>query len=281
MMQKLSDHGFDVYSQGGEDGIVDKIFSIIGTTSKVSVEFGAWDGFYLSNTANLWAKQGWKGILIELDGERFKKLVENTKAYNCHCVEAKVESTGKNTLENILKREAITGPIDLLSIDVDGDDYYILKTLGGLKPRAIICEYNPTIPPLMDLVAEPGNYFGCSPISMVKLAEQLGYRLVAVTLCNCLFVREEDFPRFAGYETSLPAIAKTEHLTYLISGYAGDYVLSRQPTYGYTRPSRQKFSQGEPFLLPGKAGTQKSSGDKGRPKVVEKIRRKMKDFLGT
>jgi hypothetical protein len=270
LMPKLSDYGFNVYSQNGEDGIVEKIFSIIGTTAKVSVEFGAWDGFHFSNTANLWAKQGWKGILIELDPARFKQLVENTRKHNCHCVEAKVESVGENTLENILKRESISGPIDLLSIDVDGDDYHILQSLGKLRPRVIICEYNPTIPPLMDLVAEPGNYFGCSPFSLVKLAEQKAYKLVAVTLCNCLFVREEDFSRFADYETSLPRIALTKHLTYLISGYAGDYVLSREPSYGCTRPSRQKFARGEPFLFPGK----------GRPKVVEKLRRKMRSLLG-
>jgi hypothetical protein len=279
-MQKLSDHGYDVYSQGGEDGIVERIFAIIGTTAKVCVEFGAWDGFYLSNTANLWAKQGWQGILIELDPARFQQLVENTNRHHCRCVKAKVESVGENTLENILKREAVAGPIDLLSIDVDGDDYYILQSLGELKPRVIICEYNPTIPPLMDLVAEPGNYFGCSPLSLVKLAEQKGYQLVAVTVCNCLFVREEDFFRFADYETSLPLIAPTQHLTYLISGYAGDYVLSREPIYGYTQPSRQKFARGEPFVLPRKVVAPPDAAGKGLPKAVEKLRWRMRSLLG-
>ena len=270
-MQKLSDYGSNVYSQNGEDGIVEKIFSLIGTTTRLCVEFGAWDGFHLSNTASLWAKQGWTGVLIELDPGRFKQLVENTRKYNCRCIAAKVGNAGQDTLENILKRESISGPIDLLSIDIDGDDYYILQSLEELKPRVIICEYNPTIPPLMDLVAEPGNYFGCSAASLVKLAEEKGYKLVAVTLCNCLFVREEEFFRFADYETALPQIALTEHLTYFISGYAGDYVLSREPSYGCTQPSRQTFARGEVFVMPGKP-PQKSS--------VGKFRRKIRSLLG-
>lgn len=273
-MQKLSDYAANVYSQNGEDGIIEKIFGIMGTTSKASVEFGAWDGFYYSNTANLWAKQGWHGILIEMDRERFKQLVENTGKYNCRCINARVEGAGQNTIENILRRESAGGQVDLLSIDIDGDDYFVFESLETLKPRLIVCEYNPTIPPLMELVSEPGNYFGCSPISLVKLGEQKGYKLVAVTLCNCLFVRQEDFPKFADYETSLEKIALTQHLTYLISGYSGDYVFSREPSYGCTEPSRQKFRAGNPFPVPDpRAG-------KGRRKVVDKLRRRMKNLLG-
>jgi putative sugar O-methyltransferase len=248
-MKKLAEHGFDVYSQAGEDGIIDKIFELIGTTSKVSIEFGAWDGFYLSNTANLWSRKGWKGILIELDSEKFKALRENVKAHGCRCINAKVEPHGDNSLENILRREGVEGEIDLLSIDIDGDDYYIFDSLSRLKPRLIICEYNPTIPAEMDLVPERGNYFGCSARSLVRLAEKKGYRLVAVTDANCFFVRDADFPRFAEYETLLPSIAVTKFLTYCLTGYGGDYALSREPTYGFDHPTTQKFAVGEVFRI--------------------------------
>src|SRR5208283_2047561 len=102
-MQKLIDFASNVYSQNGEDGIVEKIFSIIGPNSKVCVEFGAWDGFHLSNSANLWSKKGWQGVLIELNADRFKELVENTKQFDCRCINARVEGAGHCTLENILK----------------------------------------------------------------------------------------------------------------------------------------------------------------------------------
>ena len=78
-------------------------------------------------------------------------------------------------------------------------------------------------------------------LSLVKLAESKGYRLVAVTDTNAIFVASECFARFAEYETSLPALACTRHLAYLISGFSGDYVLSRQPIFGFMAPSQQKL----------------------------------------
>jgi putative sugar O-methyltransferase len=240
---RLADHAANVYSQFGEDGILARIFELIGTGAKACVEFGAWDGFHLSNTANLWAKQGWKAVLIEADAERHAQLLANTNGYDCHCICARVEPSGANTLEAILQRAAPGLEIDLLSIDVDGDDYFVLASLDAIAPRVIVCEYNPTIPPHLDLVPKPGNYFGSSALALVRVAEQKGYRLVAVTDTNCFFVRAADFAKFAAYETSLPEIAVTRHLTYLMTGYAGDYVLSREPTYGLGKPSAQEFDQ--------------------------------------
>jgi len=246
-MEKLSDFGSNVFSQFGEDGIIAKIFSILGTTSRICVEFGAWDGFHLSNAANLWAKQGWKGVLIEADPERFQQLLTNTREHGCLCIQAKVGISGEDTLDRILQREGFKGEIDLLSIDIDSDDYYVFQSLASPGPRVIVCEYNPTIPPDLELIPEQGGYFGCSALSLVKVAETKGYKLVAVTDSNCFFVREADFVKFAAFQTTLKDIAVTRHLTCLMSGYGGDYVLSRQPTYGYSGPSNQSFAKGDVF----------------------------------
>jgi hypothetical protein len=239
-MEKLSDYGYNVYSQFGEDGIIEQIFKVLGTSSKVCVEFGAWDGFYLSNTANLWTK-GWKGILIEADKTKYKTLVQNVKKYDCLCIKAFVGYDGPSTLENILKQNGVSGDIDLLSIDVDGDDYYILESLEELKPRLIVCEFNPTIPPHMDIISEKGNYFGCSALSLVKLAENKGLRLIAVSDTNCFFVRANDFEKFAAYENNLELLMTKKHLTYFITGFDGGYILSREPVYGAHYPSTQKL----------------------------------------
>lgn len=217
-MKKLSDYGYNVYSQFGEDGIIEKILKILGTSSKVCIEVGAWDGFYLSNTANLWANNGWKGMLIEADEEKYSSLVENVKQYDCSCIKVFVSYEAPNTLENILEREGISDDIDLLSIDVDGDDYYVFESLKRLRPRLIACEYNPTIPIHINLRAEKGNYFGCSALSLVELAKRKNYRLVAMTDTNCLFVRSIDFKKFESYDVNLESIAPTKHLTYFITG---------------------------------------------------------------
>ena len=143
-MTRLVDFSSNVYSQFGEDGVIRKIFEIIGIKSKVCVEFGAWDGFHLSNTANLWTKS-WKGVLIEGNKKRFRCLVENVKAYDCICIQSFVDSKGESSLESLLVMHGITTTIDLLSIDIDGNDYYIFESLREIRPRVIICEYNPTI----------------------------------------------------------------------------------------------------------------------------------------
>lgn len=245
---KLSDMSYDKYSQFGEDGIINEIFRIIGTTSRVCVEFGAWDGFHLSNTANLWTS-GWRGILIEADPGKFKQLAERTARYDCECICARVLPAGANTIEEILRRKGVTSEVDLMSIDIDGDDYHIFASLGSLRPRVMVCEYNPTIPAEMDLVPALGNYFGCSASALVRLAAVKGYSLVALTDTNCLFVRSEYAALFAAYDTSLELLKITKYLTYLMSGYDGRYVASGSPVYGCTEPSGQRFV-GKYFAIP-------------------------------
>ncbi len=247
-MKKLSDYAYNVYSQFGEDGIIEKVFEILGPLSRACIEVGAWDGFYYSNTANLWTK-GWKGILIEADENKYLSLVANVKNYNCHCIKAFVGYEKHNTLENILKKEGISEDIDFLSIDVDGDDYYIFESLKELKPRLITCEFNPTIPFHMDLISKKGNFFGCSALSLIKLAEKKDYRLIAMTETNCFFVRSIEFKKFKDYEVNLEKIASIKHLTYFITGFDGAYILSQKPTFGCSHPSRQKF-KGEYFAFP-------------------------------
>jgi len=101
----------------------------------------------------------------------------------------------------------------------------------------------------MDLISEKGSYFGCSALSLVKLAEKKTYRLIVMTDTNCFFVRFIDFKKFKIYDINLESIAPTKHLTYFITGYDGNYILSKKPPYGCTRPSTQKFI-GEYYAFP-------------------------------
>lgn len=233
--QPLSAFGSNHYSQFGEDGVIAKIFEIIGARSRICIEFGAWDGFHLSNTASLWSN-GWKGVLIEGHAGRFQDLVRNVRDHDCTCINAYVSRDGDNRLEALLDRHGVGHDIDLLSVDIDGNDYYIIESLDTLRPRVIVCEYNPTIPAVMDLQAEYGNYFGASVAALERIARTKSYRLVALTETNCFFVLEEDFHRFAGYETRLDRIRIDTQLVHVITAYNGDYVLSRNPPYGVNYP---------------------------------------------
>jgi hypothetical protein len=244
---RLADHAFDRYSQGGEDGILERILQLWPPVSRVAVEFGAWDGFYLSNTANLWTR-GWRGVLIEADEERHRRLVENTREHRCLCIRARVESAGESSLDAILRRHGIA-EVDLLSIDVDGDDYHVFAGLASVRPRVVCCEYNPTVPPGFELVQEPGDRFGCSVLSLVGLARRKGYELVALTETNAIFVPGEAHERFSEYETSLEALFPGTSLVYAVTSYDGRYVLSRQPPYGFTRPAPLP-PPGSPWYVP-------------------------------
>jgi hypothetical protein len=73
---------------------------------------------------------------------------------------------------------------------------------------------------------------GCSALSLTRIAESKGYKLVCITNTNCFFVRNEDYHLFENYETNIDSIAIDKYLTYFITGYDGKYLLSQRPTYG-------------------------------------------------
>lgn len=223
----LSDFRHSVYSQWGEDGIISKIFEIIGTGDKICVEFGAADGFWYSNTANLWTHDSsWRAYLIEADQRWFDKLVMNMIAYpHVMPLFARVGIEEEHSLARILGD--IGGAIDLLSIDIDSNDCYILATIEKLQPRVIICEYNPTIPVTVDMRGTygPSNTVQSSAGTLKKVAEAIGYRLVALTTTNAFFVREEDFEKFANFETDIEKIdVNKDYYRYVIQTSDGKYL---------------------------------------------------------
>ncbi len=241
---RLIEYGANRYSQFGEDGIIAKIYEIIGTGSKIAVEFGAWDGFHFSNTAALWAHDpSWKGILIEGDPERFKELQKNTTGYNCVAINAMVGINAEDCLEALLKKNRIKEPIDLLSIDIDGNDYHIFESLKKIRPRVIIIEYNPTIPVWYDVYAPfcSKNNFGQSVGALNRIAEKKGYKLIALTLTNAFYVSKSDFEKFSGFETDLAKINVNDGHIVLVTTYDGKYALLKNKVHNYFYGIGQRY----------------------------------------
>ena len=180
----------NVFSQNGEDGIIQYIFGRIGSGSKICCEFGAWDGVHLSNCRNL-VVQGWKAIMIESDKKRYVRLrmmyADNPSVRTVH----RFVDAANNKLDDIL-RELNVVSLDFLNVDIDGLDYQIFESLD-IRPSVICIEvcagHDPqslsTIPVdvAKDNVGQPLAVFD-------KLARDKVYNLVCYT-GNAFFVLRE------------------------------------------------------------------------------------------
>ena len=193
-------HEARVYSQNGEDGLLLYIFSKIGTTDKSFVEFGVEDGREC-NTANLSINFGWNGLLMDCDEEnvaRAKQFYREVASSRVRVVQCFV------TAENI-NHYLPKGSVDLLSVDIDGNDYWVWKAIKVLDPRVVIIEYNAVLGVDKSLTVEydpnfvryrkhrSGYYHGASLAALTKLAGSKGYGLVGCESSgvNAFFVKKE------------------------------------------------------------------------------------------
>jgi hypothetical protein len=151
-------------------------------------------------------------------------------------VHAFVTPKGDNSLDQLLARLGIGCDIDLLSVDIDGDEYYILDGIERVRPRVIVIEYNPTIPPELSLVQVPGAYFGASALALVELASRKGYRFVCCTQTNCIFVAETDFSGLRVPEPDLARDFPRQSLANVVNSYDGATYATRVPLFSTPFP---------------------------------------------
>lgn len=200
-------HEYKVFSQHGEDGILLYIFDKVGTTNKVVVEIGIEDGKEC-NSANLIINFGWKGLLIEgnksfaCSAEQYFSSINETHPNKVKIISSFVTRENINSIfdENDLYKE-----IDLLSIDIDGNDYWIWDAIERIEPRVVIIEYNSIFGtsasrtvkynPIFKSLKEhsSGWYYGASISALNKLAKRKGYTLVACDSSgvNAFFIKNE------------------------------------------------------------------------------------------
>ena len=235
----LLEHKSDKYSQHGEDGVIEKILEIIPGNDKWCVEFGAWDGLFLTNTRNLIESKGYSAVLIEADRKKFKDLQRNySQRKNVITINTFVGFKEENNLDLILSSTDIPGDFDILSIDIDGNDYHVWKALSKYRPKVVVVEFNPTIPTQIQFVqpADSSITQGASLLSLVELGKEKGYELISVLHCNAFFVRKEYYPLFH-IESNSPDILRTDldAISHIFIGYDGTVFLRgacRLPWHG-------------------------------------------------
>lgn len=189
------------HSQWGEDGVLEYVLGRLPRSDRQLVEFGAWDGEHLSNGFYLIQKLNYSALLIEMDTERFQELERKMLPYQSICLNLMVGYQGDSKLDFILAKSGIPLDFDLLSIDIDGNDYLVWEAMVIYKPKVIIIEINSSIYPGRVIVNNPDRPFelfasGSSITALSHLAQAKGYKLIANVGCNAIFVRDEFYGIF-------------------------------------------------------------------------------------
>jgi len=195
------------HSQNGEDGILQYLFSRVGTALHTFVELGIGDGKEC-NCASLALNHGWSGLLVDsshknisIAKEYYQKMLGSgssaVKLLQCRVT---VDNVNKVLRDNGFNRE-----IDLLSIDIDGNDYWMWKAMTAIDPRVVVIEYNSSFGPERSVTVKydenfdrfnkhpSGFYHGASLAALTKLAHAKGYILVGCESsgANAFFVRKD------------------------------------------------------------------------------------------
>lgn len=189
-----------VFSQGGEDGVVREIFRRIGETERTFVEIGVGNG--LENNTAFLLMQGWSGVWIEGDHAHCEAIRNTCRREIADGRLRLVESivSAENVLDLVQGQHA-AAEFDLLSVDVDRNTYHVWAALEALRPRVVVMEYNALFPADCAWIAEYDaakwwnrtSYFGASLKALEVLGARLGYALVGCDIAgvNAFFVRTD------------------------------------------------------------------------------------------
>lgn len=229
---ELLEYSNNFRSQHGEDGIIERVLEILkGSQNNYFVEFGAWDGEYLSNTYNLLHNRDWAGCYVEGDLKKFRALQQKyANKAEIICVNAFVQSgSGDSSLTSILKKADTPKEFGVLSIDIDGNDYEVWRDLTYFQPALVIIEYNQTIPPSVEFIDHGGQSFmGSSCLSLNNLAKEKGYQLICCTATNCFFIRQDYYHLFEITDNRPSVLQNMDKQCFVALNHSGELVFSNK-----------------------------------------------------
>ena len=198
---KLSDYEFKIFSQWGEDGIINFLIQEIPINNKTFVEFGVAD-FSESNCRFLLMNSDWSGFVIDSSMININKL-KNSNYFWKYNLQALCAFIDKDNINELLRKSNFDKDLGILSIDIDGNDYHVLNNIHYFEPRIIICEFNPifgtdkkvTIPYDPKFYRTKKHYsnlyWGTSINALIFLLNKKEYTLVGTGMlgCNAYFVK--------------------------------------------------------------------------------------------
>ncbi|MFA7466660.1 MAG: hypothetical protein WCY82_00115 [Desulfotomaculaceae bacterium] len=203
IVRSLKEIEFKVFSQWGEDGIIQYVLSKIHVENEVFIEFGV-GNYRESNTRFLLVNNNWKGIVIE-GNPRYVDQIQSDRLYWRYDLTAVCRFITRDNINQIITGAGISGDIGLLSIDIDGNDYWVWEAIDVVNPRIVVCEYNSifgadhavTIPYDPQFYIGDAHYshlyYGCSLPALCRVAGSKGYSFIGCNSagCNAFFVRKD------------------------------------------------------------------------------------------
>ena len=184
----------NIFSQNGEDGIIEELLKRLEINNGYVCEFGAWDGIHLSNLFNL-VKKGFNAVFIEGDNNKYTDLLKTVEKYpNITPINAFVDHNDtENSLDNLLRKTNIPIDFDILSIDIDSYDYQVWKNLNIYKPKLVIIEINSSINTNnTEYIHNSTTCEGTGFRPMYELGIEKGYTFILHT-GNMFFIRNDYF----------------------------------------------------------------------------------------
>jgi hypothetical protein len=234
-VSSLREVEFKVFSQWGEDGIIQYLTWKLPIPNKTFVEFGV-ETYVESNTRFLLMNDNWRGLVMD-GSQRNVDAIRMDPIYWRHDLTAVASFITRDNINQLISSYVDDDDIGLLSVDIDGNDYWVWKEITAVNPRIVICEYNSvfgaeravTIPYQEDFHRTRAHYsnlyWGASLAALCKLAEEKNYQFVGSNSAgnNAFFVRKDlssDLPNLSpkeGYVQSQFREARDERgrLTYL------------------------------------------------------------------
>jgi hypothetical protein len=200
---RLPDSEFTVFSQFGEDGIIQFLLSHVAIANEVFVEFGV-ENYRESNTRFLLVHDNWRGLIID-GGESHQAFIDESGLRWRYTIDALTAFIDRDNINDLIAGARIEGDIGLLSIDIDGNDYWVLEAIEIVSPRILVVEYNSVFgaEAAVTVPYDPGFvrsrkhwsylYWGASIAALAHAAERKGFSLVGGNRAgnNAFFVRSD------------------------------------------------------------------------------------------
>lgn len=227
--QTIHDSEFQVFSQFGEDGVIQFLIDRVPVTSQQFIEFGV-ENYTEANTRFLLQHNNWAGLVIDGDKQHVEHIQRQSYSWR-HNLRSEAAKVTRENVNDLFRKNGFEGPIGLLSIDIDGNDYWVWEAIDSVDPSIVVIEYNHrfgadqslTIPYEPDFQRSESHhtniYYGASLKALCLLAKKKGYALVGCSSSgvNAFFVKQDLKP------DALPELTATQGFV------AGQFRESRTP----------------------------------------------------